>query len=72
MIPLLLARRGQFSVNRFSDDSRITGCRELPVTENSAVPIISSKKAAPNPVLDSRFTSYRGFPVNELRIAGDK
>ena len=48
----------------------IAGYRELPVTEKSAVPILTGKKPASNPVLTT------GSLVTEVswlqRIAGDK
>ena len=57
-------------MNKSSEDGRSTGYIELPVTEKSAVPILTGKKPASNPVLTT------GSPVTEVtwlqRIAGDK
>ena len=47
--------------------SRATGHRELPVTEKSAIPTITGKKAATvnKSSEDSRSTSYRVLPVTK-------
>ena len=47
--------------------SRATGYRELPVTEKSAIPTITGKKAATvnKSSEDSRSTGYRVLPVTE-------
>ena len=57
-------------MNKSSEDSRSTGYSVLPVTEKSAVPILTGKEPASNPVLTT------GSPVTEVsrlqRIDGDK
>ena len=57
-------------MNKSSEDSRSTGYRVLPVTEKSAVPILTGKKPASNPVLTT------SSPVTEVswlqRVDGDK
>ena len=70
LFPTITGKKRAALVNRFSDDSRITGYRESSVTEKSAVPTNTGKKAAANPVLTA------GSSVTEVsqlqRIADDK
>ena len=47
-------------MNKSSEDSRSTGSGVLPVTEKSAVPILTGKKPGSNPVLTT------GSPVTEV------
>ena len=70
LFPPLLARRRQLQLNRPSDVSRATGYRELPVTEKSAIPTITGKKAATvnKSSEDGRSTCYRVLPVRELPV----
>ena len=59
-VPTITVKRRAASINRFSEDSRAAGYRELPVTEKSAVPTITGKTPSVNRSSDdSRVTGYR-------------